>query len=37
VVPGAGHLLVEAADHLRTRLRTWIDAAFARVDEAADA
>jgi pimeloyl-ACP methyl ester carboxylesterase len=33
VLPGAGHLLVEAADHLRTRLRIWIDGAFARADE----
>jgi pimeloyl-ACP methyl ester carboxylesterase len=30
VLAGAGHLLVEAADHLRTRLRTWVPETFAR-------
>ncbi len=30
VLPGAGHLLVEAADHLRTRLHAWITDAFGR-------
>src|SRR5262249_18401115 len=30
VLAGAGHLLVEAAEHLRSRLRTWIGDAFAR-------
>ena len=30
VLPGAGHLLVEAAEHLRTRLRAWIADVFAR-------
>ncbi len=37
VLPGTGHLLVEVADHLRTRLRTWIDDVFARPPEASDA
>jgi pimeloyl-ACP methyl ester carboxylesterase len=30
VLAGAGHLLVEAAEHLRSRLRAWITDAFAR-------
>jgi hypothetical protein len=38
VLPGAGHLLTEAADHLRARLHAWITGAFARPpEEAADA
>jgi dienelactone hydrolase len=34
VLPGAGHLLVEVADHLRTRLHAWISEAFARPADA---
>jgi len=30
VLPGAGHLLTEAADHLRDRLHRWISDVFAR-------
>jgi acetyl esterase/lipase len=30
VLPGAGHLLTEAADHLRDRLHRWIPDVFAR-------
>jgi hypothetical protein len=30
VLAGAGHLLVEAAEHLRARLRAWIADAFNR-------
>jgi pimeloyl-ACP methyl ester carboxylesterase len=30
ILPGAGHLLVEAADHLRSRLRSWIADVFAQ-------
>jgi hypothetical protein len=30
VLPGAGHLLVEAGEHLRTRLRAWITDVFTR-------
>lgn len=37
VLPGTGHLLVEAADHLRARLRAWIGDVFARPAEASDA
>jgi dienelactone hydrolase len=37
VLPGAGHLLAEAADHLRRRLRAWIGEVFALPAEAADA
>jgi dienelactone hydrolase len=33
LLSGAGHLLVEAADHLRTRLHAWIAEAFARPPE----
>ena len=29
MLPGAGHLLVEAAEHLRARLRGWIADVFA--------
>src|SRR5262245_20435086 len=35
VLSGAGHLLVEAADHLRTRLHGWITDVLARPLEAA--
>jgi dienelactone hydrolase len=37
VLPGTGHLLAEAADHLRSRLHTWIGEVFALPAEAADA
>lgn len=37
VLPGTGHLLVEVADYLRTRLRAWIDEVFAQPVEASDA
>lgn len=37
VLPGTGHLLLEVADHLRTRLRAWIDEVFAQPVEASDA
>jgi hypothetical protein len=31
LVPGAGHLLREAGDHLRDRLGTWIPARLAEL------
>jgi pimeloyl-ACP methyl ester carboxylesterase len=34
VLPGSGHLLVEAADHLRVRVHAWITDVFARPAEA---
>jgi hypothetical protein len=37
ILPGTGHLLVEVAEHLRTRLRAWIDDVFDRPLEASDA
>ena len=37
VLPGTGHLLLEVADHLRTRLRAWIDEVFAQPAEGSDA
>ena len=37
LLPGAGHLLVEAADHLRTRLQAWITDVLARPLEDAHA
>ncbi len=38
VLAGAGHLLVEAADHLRARLRSWIPDVLARpLEDGADA
>src|SRR5262245_14472620 len=37
MLPGAGHLLVEAADHLRARLLAWIGDAFARPPDDAEA
>lgn len=38
ILPGTGHLLMEAAAHLRTRLHAWITEAFARPrDERPDA
>ena len=37
MLPGAGHLLVEAADHLRTRLQAWVTDVFARPLEDAHA
>lgn len=37
LLPGAGHLLVEAADALRVRLLAWIPEQFARMEAATDA
>jgi pimeloyl-ACP methyl ester carboxylesterase len=34
ILPGTGHLLLEVAEHLRTRLRTWIEDVFDRPPEA---
>jgi dienelactone hydrolase len=34
VLPGASHLLIEAAEHLRARVHAWITDAFARPAEA---
>jgi pimeloyl-ACP methyl ester carboxylesterase len=33
LLPGAGHLLTQAADELRERLSAWIPARFARASD----